>query len=49
MAVELTYVSGETISGITCGQRKDGSRCVLWADNTFEWFKSDEFAATFGV
>lgn len=29
--------------GITCGARKDGSRAVLWDDNTVQWFKATEF------
>lgn len=32
-------------NGITCGKRSNGDRCVLWSDDTFEWFTSDEFAA----
>lgn len=34
-------------TGITCGMRKDGSRCVLWSDDTFEWFSAESFASTF--
>lgn len=29
--------------GTTCGQRKDGSRAVLWADSTITWHSADEF------
>lgn len=43
MAVNLN-----TRTGITCGMRKDGSRCVLWADDSFEWFTAEEFDNTFG-
>lgn len=35
-------------SGITCGMRKDGSRCVLWSDDEFEWFSASDFALNFG-
>jgi len=34
-------------AGITCGKRSDGSRCVLWSDDTFEWFNAEEFNALF--
>lgn len=42
------------VSGIVCGRRNDGSRCVLWDDETlgdegFEWFKAEEFSAKFNV
>lgn len=29
--------------GITVGARKDGSRAILWDDNTVQWFKVTEF------
>lgn len=46
MAVKI--VRNETvITGITCGMRKDGSRCVLWDGDVFEWFGPAEFANTF--
>jgi hypothetical protein len=35
-------------TGITCGMRKDGSRCVLWSDDSFEWFSASDFAKVFG-
>ncbi len=35
--------------GITVGQRKDGSRCILWANNSLEWFTSAEFDALIGA
>ena len=38
--IELEY---NGFIGITCGQRKDGSRAVLWSDNQVEWFGKDEF------
>lgn len=38
--IELEY---NGFIGITCGQRKDGSRAVLWSDNQVEWFNKDEF------
>jgi hypothetical protein len=38
--IELEY---NGFIGITCGQRKDGSRAVLWSDNQVEWFDKDEF------
>lgn len=31
--------------GTTCGLRKDGSRAVLWSDETIDWFKFEEFAS----
>jgi hypothetical protein len=34
-------------AGITCGMRSNGERCVLWSDDTFEWFKAEEFNALF--
>jgi len=34
-------------TGIVVGARKDASRCVLWSDDTFEWFDAATFAATF--
>lgn len=43
MAVELNQREG-----IVCGARKDGSRCVLWSDDTFEWFNEGQFAYLFG-
>jgi hypothetical protein len=42
MAVKLN-----TRDGITCGKRSNGDRCVLWSDDTFEWFSADAFASTF--
>lgn len=30
--------------GFTVGQRKDGSRAVLWADDTITWHSFDEYA-----
>lgn len=41
-------------TGITCGKRSNGDRCVLWDDETrgdggFEWFNSTQFAAVFGI
>lgn len=33
--------------GIVVGARKDESRCVLWSDDTFEWFDSGQFACLF--
>lgn len=38
--IELEY---NGFHGITCGQRKDGSRAILWSDNQVEWFSADEF------
>lgn len=38
--IELEY---NGFIGTTCGQRKDGSRAVLWSDNQVEWFSKDEF------
>ena len=38
--IELEY---NGFTGTTCGQRKDGSRAVLWSDNQVEWFGKDEF------
>jgi hypothetical protein len=38
--IELEY---NGFHGTTCGQRKDGSRAVLWSDNQVEWFDKDEF------
>jgi hypothetical protein len=38
--IELEY---NGFTGTTCGQRKDGSRAVLWSDNQVEWFSADEF------
>lgn len=38
--IELEY---NGFVGITVGQRKDGSRAVLWSDNQVEWFDKDEF------
>lgn len=29
--------------GTTCGQRKDGSRAVLWSNNTITWYSATEF------
>ena len=29
--------------GRTCGLRKDGSRFIIWEDNSIEWFSADEF------
>lgn len=37
-------VNRNDVSGFTCGMRKDGSRCVLWSNDTFEWFSPEEFA-----
>lgn len=34
-------------TGIVCGRRITGARCVLWSDDTFEWFSADAFASTF--
>ena len=34
-------------TGFTCGKRSNGERCVLWSDDTFEWFNVDEFNALF--
>lgn len=34
-------------TGITCGKRDNGARCVLWNDDTFEWFNAEEFNALF--
>lgn len=36
------------VAGIVCGRRKDDSRCVLWDNDTFEWFTAEEFANKFG-
>jgi hypothetical protein len=33
--------------GIVCGKRTDGSRCVLWQDDVFEWFNAGQFASLF--
>jgi len=33
--------------GITVGQRKDGSRAVLFDDNSVAWFDADLFATYF--
>jgi hypothetical protein len=33
--------------GITCGKRDNGARCVLWSDDTFEWFDGESFATLF--
>lgn len=38
--IELEY---NGFIGTTCGQRKDGSRAVLWSDNQVEWLSADEF------
>jgi hypothetical protein len=35
--------------GISVGQRKDGSRCILWWNNSLEWFSSAEFDALIGA
>jgi hypothetical protein len=35
--------------GFTCGKRSNGARCVLWSDDTFEWFTAEDFSAAFGV
>lgn len=32
-------------NGITVGQRKDGSRAILWDDDTITWHSAEEFAA----
>lgn len=33
--------------GITVGQRKDGSRAVLYLDNSIEWFEATAFTLYF--
>lgn len=35
--------------GITVGQKKDGSRCILWQNNSLEWFSSAEFDNLMGA
>lgn len=35
--------------GITVGQRKDGSRCILWENGSLEWFPAAEFDNLTGV
>lgn len=35
--------------GIVCGLRSNGDRCVLWSDDTFEWFDAGQFAMLFTV
>jgi len=42
MAVELNQREG-----IVCGRRSNGDRCVLWSDDTFEWFNEGQFAYLF--
>lgn len=44
MAVNLNNRTGQT-----CGKRSNGDRCVLWSDDTFEWFTAEAFSAQFGV
>jgi hypothetical protein len=47
MAVKLNQREG-----ITCGRRTNKGveeRCVLWSDDTFEWFSLKAFAQKFGV
>jgi hypothetical protein len=36
-------------TGFTCGKRSNGERCVLWSDDTFEWFDEGQFAYLFTV
>ena len=38
-------VQRNDMTGFTCGKRDNGARCVLWDDDTFEWFTAVEFNA----
>ncbi len=44
--IEIFY---NGMPGISVGQRKDGSRCILWENNSLEWFSSAEFDALIGA
>jgi hypothetical protein len=35
--------------GIVVAQRKDGSRCILWENNSLEWFSKDDANRLFGI
>jgi len=41
-------VQRNDVDGFTCGVRDNGARCVLWSDDTFEWFTAVEFTALVG-
>lgn len=32
-------------TGVTVGQRKDGSKAVLWSDNTITWLSPAELSS----
>ena len=38
----ITVKRGDRI-GTTCGQRKDGSRAILWNNNEIVWYSKDDF------
>lgn len=40
----MITVNSTYATGITVGQRKDGSRAVLWTDNSISWHSAEDFA-----
>jgi hypothetical protein len=39
-----------SVTGVTVGLRKDGSRAVLYDDTDYiKWFSAEEFSSTFEV
>jgi hypothetical protein len=41
--------NGIAMDGVVVGRRKDDFRCVLWSDNSFEWFSSADLFNLFGA
>jgi hypothetical protein len=39
----MVSINFEGKQGVTVGQRKDGSRAVLWSDNEITWHDADTF------